>query len=182
MDTSEHILSLVSRFPHGIRGCDIRFALQVSQNDFAPMIQQVLVNQDVTVDTIEDFEQGHFKLNSNLYFPDVEKHEVSAVLIDVHKTLQQFPKGLTVRELCNRTHHPEVDVQMVINDSLTLNFMVESTDQSFHTRYQTCIQEPILRLVAQEENVQLPVVAKKKVLWTIGAIGTLIASILGWFW
>ena len=66
MDSTHHLLSLVSKFPSGIRGIDLRFALRMQKSDFVQLAKPSLINKTISLNDndLSDFEEGKFKLSA----------------------------------------------------------------------------------------------------------------------
>ena len=174
MDISDQIVSIVSRFPSGICGVDLRFALQVSIREFEPHIEKLLVDQALQVDTPNDYDYGRFRLNSNLLISEVKYNTVSKTVYDIHTTLQKYPRGLTVKELSNRTGHPEDNIADCLRQNIALCFIKDITDDAFHSKYKTCLSEDLLRLVNTRKTVAHTQPQNQRIWWLSIAGGLLI--------
>ena len=95
MDSTQHLLSLVSKFPSGIRGIDLRFALRMKKSEFIQLAQSSLINKTISLNdnNLSDFEEGKFKLSADLYFERAEQTPVPKIVCDLHEALQNanFP-------------------------------------------------------------------------------------------
>ena len=180
MDPTQHLLSLVSKFPNGIRGIDLRFALRIQQSDFIRLAQLSLINKTIALNDndLSDFEEGKFKLNANLYFEKAEQTPVPKIICDLHEALQKRPQGLSIHELHNQIHHSIPDLERQLFVEKDFGFIQVKTDEEFHTKYQTNIQEIISRLVDIEPEPQLPTLYNRSTVLSVSAIGTLILGIL----
>tara|TARA_B100001093_G_scaffold502488_1_gene555572 strand:- start:367 stop:915 length:549 start_codon:yes stop_codon:yes gene_type:complete len=181
MDIPQHILSIVSRFPSGICGSDLRFALRLELGEFKHHIENLLVDQDLQVDLPNDYDRGRFRLNANLLLTNVQYNTVSKTIYDIHDTLQNYPQGLTVRELNNRTGYSEEIITKELIEETSLSFVQEVTDESFHTQYKTCLSEDISRLVETVEEV-VPVQSPYQLIWWLSVTGGLLGLLFSqWF-
>ena len=180
MDSTQHLLSLVSKFPSGIRGIDLRFALRIKKSEFVQLAQPSLINKTISLsdNDLSDFEEGKFKLSASLYFEKAEQTLVPKIVCDLHETLQKRPKGLSIHELHNQTHHSISDLERQLLIEKDFGFIQVQTDEAFHTTYQTNIQEIISRLVDIEPETQLPALYNRGTVLSVSAIGTLILGIL----
>ena len=180
MNSTQHLLSLVSKFPNGIRGIDLRFALRIQKSDFVRLAQSSLINKTIALndDDLSDFEEGKFKLSANLYFEQAEQTSVPKIVCDLHETLQKRPQGLSIHELHNQTYHSISDLERQLFIEKDFGFIQVHTDEMFHTKYQTNIQEPISRLVDIEVEPQLPALYARGTVLSVSAIGTLILGLL----
>ena len=180
MDPTYHLHSLVSKFPSGIRGIDLRFALRIQKSEFIQLAQPSLINKIIALNKndLSDFEEGKFKLISDLYFDKAEQTQVPKIVSDLHEVLQKRPKGLSIHELHNQTHYSIPDLERQIYIEKDLGFIEVNTDEEFHTKYQTNIQEVISRLVDVAPQPQLPALYTRGTVLSISAIGTLVLGIL----
>jgi hypothetical protein len=180
MDSTPHLLSLVSKFPSGIRGIDLRFALRIQKPEFVRLAQSSLIDRTISLtdNDLSDFEEGKFKLSANLYFERAEQTPVPKIVCDLHEALQKRPQGLSIHELHNQTHHSIPDLERQIFIEKDFGFVQVKTDEHFHTKYQTNIQEVISRLVDIEPEPQLPTLYTRGTVLSVSAIGTLILGIL----
>ena len=180
MDSTQHLLSLVSKFPSGIRGVDLRFALRIQRTEFERLTQSSLIDKTISLtdNDLSDFEEGKFKLSANMYFEQAEQTPVPKIVVDLHETLQKFPQGLSIHELSNRIHHTIDDLEQQLFIEKDFGFIRVQTDEGLHTKYQTNIQEHISRLVDIETKTQLPALYTRGTVLSFSAIGTLILGIL----
>ena len=179
MVISDQIVSIVSRFPSGICGVDLRFALQVSTREFQPYIERLLIDQVLQVDTPNDYDYGRFRLNSNLRIADVIYITVSKTVYDIHTTLQKYPRGLTVKELSNRTGHPEDNIADCVRRDISLCFIKDITDDTFHSKYKTCLSEDLVRLVNIEETTP-HIQPQNQRIWWLSIAGGLLILLSQW--
>ena len=177
MDSNQQLLSLISKFPNGIRGIDLRFALRVHPYDFRKLVHSSLVEHTITLDNLTDFEQGRFKLSASLYFEQSIRTPVSKIIADIHETLQRNPQGLNTHELHNKTHYPVHKLEQQLFVENELGFLQVQTDENFRTKYCTSIQEPISRLI-EIEPTQLPTIYNRGTVLSIGSIGTFVLILL----
>jgi len=180
MDSTQHLLSLVSKFPSGIRGVDLRFALRIQRTEFDRLTQSSLIDKTISLtdNDLSDFEEGKFKLSANLYFEQAEQTSVPKIVCDLHEALQKRPQGLSIHELQNQTHHSIQDLEHQIFIEKDFGFVQVKTDEELHTKYQTNIQEVISRLVDIETKTQLPALYTRGTVLSFSAIGTLVLGIL----
>ena len=180
MDSTQHLLSLISKFPSGIRGIELRFALRMKKSEFIRLAQSSLIDKTISLtnNDLSDFEEGKFKLSANLYFERAEQTPVPKIVCDLHEALQKRPKGLSIHELHNQTHHSIPDLERQIFIEKDFGFIQVQTDEAFHTKYQTNIQEVVSRLVDIEPESQLPALYNRGAVLSVSAIGTLILGIL----
>jgi len=169
VDRDNQILTLTSRFPLGIQGTDLRFALRLSRAEFKNSIEQLLIEQQLHIDTIHNYETGIFKLKANLVLPKPQLTNISTQLYNLHEVLQQYPQGLTIRELINRTQLSEDTIQRYLIQEIDLAFMDELTDTSFHSLYKTKIKQPLTRLVTSDLPTSL-VQKKSNIAFWVGII------------
>ena len=137
MDSTQHLLSLISKFPSGIRGIELRFALRMKKSEFVRLAQSSLIDKTISLtdNDLSDFEEGKFKLSADLYFERAEQTPVPKIVCDLHEALQKRPQGLSIHELHNQTHHSIQDLERQIFIEKDFGFVQVKTDEYLHTKY-----------------------------------------------
>ena len=166
----DYICAIISRYPQGIRGIDLRFSLQISTIEFREELTPLLVEKRMLCTPIHDFEHGIFSIKTKEVFPEPSRIVVSETLLQMHVVLQRYPNGLRASELACKISAETEDIERILLEQQGEGFVVEA--DMLEQVYRTCLTTPVERLVEGEK--MLPALSSGRLLFRWGSLGVVI--------
>ena len=170
----DYICAIISRYPQGIVGVDLRFALQLSAIDLREKLTPLLVEKRVVCTPAHDFENGTFLIKTKEVFPEPERLIVSEILVHTHSILQKYPNGLRLNELASKLSVDTERVERVLLAQKEDGFVVEA--DILEQTYCTYLTTPVERLVQGKK--MLPALSTGRLVFRWGSLAVIIPYLL----
>lgn len=173
----DHICAIISRYPQGIGGIDLRFALQLSFTEFQDRLTPLLINKRVLCTPDYDFKNGLFTMKTKEVFSEPDRAVISHSLRQMHSALQKYPNGLRPSELASKLSLEVETVEEMILGQKGDGFVGEAdTSGPLGKVYCTHLNIPVERLVQGEK--MLPALSTGRLLFRWGSLGVVIPYLL----
>ena len=176
--TDSTILQILAKYPTGLKGIEVRFALQMHNVEFEGIIQQELTRETIQASSLQDLDDSLLQIRTSLLVTTPELITISHWAFRTHEILQQYPSGLSELELSNKLGGTTA-FQSELNSQVQLGFIDESSD--LNSIYRTKIHIPLRRLVTPEDKpstLLAPIQHNPTISITAGLIITILSYLL----
>ena len=173
-----NILQILAKYPTGLKGIEVRFALQIHNVEFEGIIQRELTRETIQASALQDLDDSLLQIRTSLLVTTPELISISHWAFQIHEILQQYPNGLTELEISNKLGSSAA-FQSELSTQVQLGFIDESSD--LNSIYRTKIHIPLRRLVIPEDKpstLLAPIRLNPTISITAGLIITILSYLL----
>jgi hypothetical protein len=158
------ILTIIARHTHiGVFDKDLHFATRNYGMTYKKILQEETLQGHIEETSLTNGRKK-YKLTVKNTYPEIPLHMIDEKIFKIHQTLQRNTQGLLVTEIANKLNYNVVEVQEMIHNELSHDFVHEISlgMEKASSKYRSSLSIDVENLVQFEYETTIPIIKRSK--------------------